>query len=153
MNKFYNQIFKDIQYGVRYRYAPETFYVKYKGEDITDLITDLSFGGQEYLKGNHKKIQDSIKRGIRKNSKLSNKNKKLRLCVVLDDNTYLHTDSFLLVDRFGDMNSKLKEYKYLKEHINSAYTETATLNENYKPCNITKELLYDKKSITGITYL
>lgn len=153
MSKFYDQIFNDIQYGVEYRYAPETFFVKYKGEDITDLITDLSFGGQEYLKGNHKKIKDSIKRGIRKNSKLSLKNKKFKFCLTLDNQKYIYSYGYCRFNRFGDINLKLDEYKFLKQHVNSAYSERASLDALIGPVKVSKESIYNGNNITGIKYI
>lgn len=153
MNKFYSQMFKDIQYGVRNRFAPESFYVKYKNKDITSFIDDKNLCGQMYFNGRYKEIEDCIKRGIRSYSNFSAKVSKLKLCVVLDGKSYLHNTSYIRVERFGDMDLKLKEYKWLKSECDNAYTETVTLAGNYKLDKVDKELLYNKRTITGIMYL
>ena len=58
MCKFSERLMKDVKYGLGYKYAPETFKVEYKGEDITDFLDSKLVTSQHYIKGEFKNVED-----------------------------------------------------------------------------------------------
>lgn len=157
MSKFFDKILENVTYGVRYKYAPETFFVRYNdghiNEDITEFIGDKSLTGQKFLRGDIKEVEDDIKRGFRKYSKFSNRHKPLTFSVILSDNhTILQSRGYRFTNRFEDINVRLNMFKQIKEHISTKTFETAALNGKCEVESVLSKLEYEGLTIKSVKF-
>ena len=152
MSKFYEAILKDIKLQV-YRYAPESLKVTYKGEDITDLLEDRTQVAINLINNDVKSYEDALKRALRNRSKFQLKPRRVKLHVVLNDNTALSTNAFSFASRFSNLNERLKEYKALKEYITTATVDKATLDGSYCVESVDRELEFKNNYIKSVVYL
>ena len=152
MCKFSERLMKDVKYGLGYKYAPETFKVEYKGEDITDFLDSKLVTSQHYIKGEFKNVEDAIIRGFRKYSKFSQKNKLVKLHLCLSDGSAI-CSNLGIRNRFDNLESRLEDYKVLKEYFNSACTEKYSLDGTYNCAEKSEVRLFEGLSIKGIMYI
>lgn len=117
-----------IQYGVRYRYAPETFWATYLGKPINTSNAETMIA-QDAACGRTKAVEDELKRIVRKSLK---KQRKCTIGFFVENSTqYYFSHGLAVVD--DNMQSKLWAMKTLKSQIAQdggkiKSADTATLN-------------------------
>lgn len=130
---------KGIEYGLRYRYAPETFWATYFGKPI-DISKADSMVAYNASCGRKKEVEDELKKIIRKN------NNKPNMCTIgfcSADNPKHYFFSHQLAVRDDNLADKLMVMKLLKSQLMKdgcrvETSSTAQLNGAFEVENVEK---------------